>query len=347
MKRATKEISVGIVAILLMLGTVSYSQEKSAGSMTRIASGQKAKVSGLIISRDANSFMMRSERGGDLAVKLQPATSIKEKKGNPFRDARTYAPEQLVRGLDIEVEGTGDADGALIAKTIKFTETEHQIASSVEWRVTPLEGRVQDTEGRLTRSEQNAQHLSGQVEELKEVANAARGGAKAAQEAADSATAGVAAANERITSVDATTNARITATDDYEVRNSAAVHFKVGSAVLTPEAKSRLDQLTKDAQAQKGYVIEVTGYASSDGNEALNRLLSRQRADAVVQYLADNLIPLRRIVTPFGFGEKMPAADNSTRAGREENRRVEVKILISKGLAGGEPQGNAADRTQK
>jgi outer membrane protein OmpA-like peptidoglycan-associated protein len=347
MKSGMQVISVGILAVLLIFGTASLAQEKSGNSITQIESGQKMKVSGLIVSRDAGGFVLRSGGGWDVAVKLTPATSIKEKKANPFRDSRAYLPEQLVRGLNVEVEGIGDAGGALSAKSVKFTETEHRIASSVESRVTPLEGRMSDNEGRLTRSEENARHLSGQVEELREVASAARGGAKTAQETADSAVSGVNAANERIASVDQATNARITAMDDYAVRNSMVVHFKLGSNTLTPEAKVQLDQLTREAQAQKGYVIEVTGFASSDGNEAYNRVLSQRRADAVVQYLADNLIPLRRIVTPYGFGEKMPAADNTTRAGREENRRVEVKILVSQGIAGGESRGSVADRTQK
>ena len=76
----------------------------------------------------------------------------------------------------------------------------------------------------------------------------------------------------------------------------------------------------------------MTGYASSDGDEAFNRRLSQKRADAVIQYLAENYsIPLRRFVVPMGYGEKNPVADNSTSAGRKENRRVEVRILSQQG----------------
>jgi len=342
MKRATQEISVWVFIGLLMLGTVSFAQD-TAGSQVKIGAGQKMKVAGLIVSRDADGFMLRNERGEDIAVKMNGSTAIKERKSNPFRGARTYDPAQLVRGLSVEVEGAGDGQGALSARTIKFTETEHKIASSVESRVNPVESRLVDTEGRLTRSEQNAQHLSGQVDELREISNAARGGAKAAQETADSAVAGVTTANERITSVDMATNARITSLDDYEVKSTTVVRFKVGSATLSDDAKAELDQLAQQAQAQRGYIIEVAGFASSDGNDAYNKVLSRRRADAVVQYLADNMVPLRRIVSPNGFGEKLPVADNTSRAGRQENRRVEVKILTSKGIAGGELQGTASN----
>ena len=76
-----------------------------------------------------------------------------------------------------------------------------------------------------------------------------------------------------------------------------------------------------------------TGFADSTGNTARNRALSQRRADAVISYLVENhQIPLRRIVTPYGFGESNPVADNKTREGRAENRRVEVKVLVNKGL---------------
>jgi len=333
MKRATQKMTYWIMVAVLVLAGAAYAQENVASNVMKMAAGQKAKVTGQILKSDKDSFVLRDGRGMDVLVKVTGATLIKEKKSNPFRGAKKYTSEQLVRGLDVEVEGLGDADGALAARDIKFTQTQYLVASTVETRVTPVEGRLTTTEGRLSQAEENARHLSGQIQEVNAISSAARSGAKAAQETADSAVAGVGAANERITTTDRTTNARISSVDDYEVKSNAVVNFKVGSAALSSEAKAKLDQIAKEALAQRGYVVEVTGFASADGDEAFNRNLSRRRADAVVQYLADNMVPLRRIVTPFGFGENLPLADNQTRAGREQNRRVEVKILISKGLA--------------
>jgi outer membrane protein OmpA-like peptidoglycan-associated protein len=80
-------------------------------------------------------------------------------------------------------------------------------------------------------------------------------------------------------------------------------------------------------------VFEVSGFASSDGSASFNEKLSDRRADAVLHYLVErHQIPLRRIVLPFGYGESMPVADNATREGREQNRRVEVKLLVNRGL---------------
>ena len=114
--------------------------------------------------------------------------------------------------------------------------------------------------------------------------------------------------------------------------------FKVGSAVLSRDAKSQLDQIAQQALQAKGYVLEVSGFASSDGSTAANRRLSQRRADAVIRDLVENHnIPLRRIITPYGYGELQPVADNTTRAGREQNRRVEVKVLVNRGLIQGGP----------
>ena len=129
------------------------------------------------------------------------------------------------------------------------------------------------------------------------------------------------------------TNDRISAMDDYTPQESISVNFRSGSSVLNTDAKTRLDDIAKKALAAKGFVIEVTGFADSTGNTARNRTLSTRRADAVIRYLVEtHQIPLRRIVTPFGFGELNPVADNATREGRAENRRVEVRVLVNKGL---------------
>jgi outer membrane protein OmpA-like peptidoglycan-associated protein len=297
--------------------------------------GKKIEAKGVIVKRDADTFTMRDQQGQQTVVTLNNETEVKEKKSNPFRRSKNYATTQIMRGLAVEVEGYGDT-GRITADEIRFTDVDYRMASSVESAVVPVEGRLTQSETRLTQAETNAQRLSGQVDELSAVSNAAKGGAKAAQETADAAMAGV---NETKTQVAATgervtrTNERISSLDDFDVKQNLVINFKVGSAVLSQESQAQLDSLAEQAKTDKGYVIEVTGFASADGDEDYNRRLSHRRADAVVQYLAENhMIPLRRIITPFGYGEKQPIADNETRDGRQQNRRVEIKILMNKGL---------------
>jgi outer membrane protein OmpA-like peptidoglycan-associated protein/uncharacterized protein YdeI (BOF family) len=295
---------------------------QGGGQMARVESGRKTKVRGVIVRRDADSFLLRDMSGNEYQVTLTNNTEVEERKSNPFRRAKNYGVTSLLRGLNVEVEGRGDGSGALVAEDVKVKESDLMVARTVESRVTPVEGRVGEAEGRLTAAEANAQRLSGQISELEAISNAARGGAKAAQETADAA---IAAVN--------TTNERISALDDYEARKSATVNFKVRSSKLSPEAMQMLDAIAQQAKTERGFVIEVAGHASADGAVALNRRLSQERADAVVRYLAEtHNIPLRRIITPFGYGEAQPVSDNSTLEGRQQNRRVDVRILVSKGL---------------
>lgn len=297
-------------------------QNDSRAMQTRVASGQKMKVQGLIVSRDANSFTLRDMTGSEVTVQLAPTTKVEEKESNPFRSGKKYTSNHVIRGLFVEVQGRGDAAGALVAEKIKFSDESQRVALSVTSQVVPVENRVGEAETRLTEAEQNAQRLSGQVDELTQVANLAKGGAAAAQQTAEAAVEGVNQTNERITSL-----------DDYEEKKSAAVLFKVGSSVLTPEAKMMLDDIANQSKNERAFVIEVRGFASADGSASLNDRLSERRADAVVRYLAQqHQIPLRRIILPFGYGEAIPVADNSTREGRIQNRRVEVKILVNRGL---------------
>ena len=94
-----------------------------------------------------------------------------------------------------------------------------------------------------------------------------------------------------------------------------------------------LDDLAMKLSALKGYVIEVAGFTDATGSVEKNRALSEKRADSVVRYLQENHdIPLRRMITPFGYGETRFVSDNDTQEGREQNRRVEVKILVNRGL---------------
>jgi len=318
-----------------------------AATPPQVSSGQETTVTGVITKREADTLTLMDERGQEVKVTLTSETAVKEKKINPFRSGRNYATTNLLRGLNVEVKGRKDATGNFFAERIKLTDVDYRMAKSVESRVTPVEGELKETQGRVAQTEQNQQRLSGQVEELSAVSNSAKGGAKAAQETADAAIAGVNAANERIAKVDTrvnTVDTRISSLDDFDVKNSQMVNFKIGSAALSKEAKEMLDKIAEEAKTEKGYVIEIAGFASADGPEDVNRRLSQMRADAVVRYLAENHnVPLRRIVTPFGYGESQPVADNKTRDGRKQNRRVEVKILVNKGLLEGQsstPTGN-------
>jgi outer membrane protein OmpA-like peptidoglycan-associated protein len=317
------------LSLVAALGANAYAQGGAQGTTavstnTRtVADGQKMTVKGVVTRRniDANTFEVQDANGVTTTVMLTDRTSIKTK-GGFFGGGSSYGATNILRGLNLEVEGRGNSSGQLVATKVRFGDTDLRVAQSISSRVDPVESRVGNAEGRIDQVEQNSQRLSGQLDELAAVSNAARGGAKAAQESADAAISGVNMTNERISAL-----------DDYTAQQSVNVNFKVGSAVLSPESKTSLDEIAQQALKARGYVIEVRGFASAEGSENANRRLSQRRADAVVRYLAEmHNIPLRRIITPFGYGEKQAIADNATREGRQQNRRVEVSVLVNRGI---------------
>jgi len=313
-----KKISVFILA--LTIGAISAlgqdAQSASTDSQLRsTVAGQKYKIKGVVVSRDNdNSFVVRDAVGVDTRVVIDPNASVKTN-GGFWGGGDKFAPNAIVTGLNLSVEGVGDSNGAVAVNKVRFDKRDLMTARSIDARVSPAEAR-------LTASEQNAQRISGQIDELMAISNAAKGGAKAAQDTADAAVAGVNATNKRISDL-----------DDYVTQSTATVNFRVGSAVLSPDAKASLDQVAASAAGLKGYMIEVTGFASADGSTKMNKTLSERREKAVREYLIDNHnISLRRFTPSYGFGELQAVADNTTREGREQNRRVEVKLLVSRGI---------------
>jgi outer membrane protein OmpA-like peptidoglycan-associated protein len=302
---------LSVLMLSLVIGAIGvYAQ--NAQLRTAVA-GQKYKIKGIVVAKDdTNTFVVRDSVGVDTRIVVAPNASIKN---NSFWGGDSYPVTALVRGLNMEIEGVGNASGNVTVNKVRFDKGNLQTARSIDSRVTPAEER-------LSAAEQNAERVSGQIDELMAISNAAKGGAKAAQDTADAAVAGVNATNKRITDL-----------DDYVVQTTATVNFRVNSAVLSPEAKASLDEIAAAAGSLKGYMIEVTGYASAEGNAKANKLLSERREKAVREYLIDtHSMSLRRFTPSYGYGTLNAIADNSTREGREQNRRVEIKVLVNRGL---------------
>jgi outer membrane protein OmpA-like peptidoglycan-associated protein len=147
--------------------------------------------------------------------------------------------------------------------------------------------------------------------------------AGAAQSTADK---GVAQATQAERSVGTLGN-RVENMDNFKLASTEAVLFGLGKSELSEEAEAQLDAFAAKAAPMKHYIVEVQGFTDSTGAPAANIELSRRRAAAVVRYLTlDKKIPLFRVNT-IGYGKASPAADNKTRDGRKQNRRVEVKLF--------------------
>lgn len=267
----------------------------AAPSFRSVPSGAKMKFQGVVIERNADTFTIRDRTRTDYMVRITDDTSIKTH-GGFLRGGKKYPVTDILRGLIVEVEGRGDSQGQLVADKIRFNESDMRAAITSDTRVSPVE--------------ENQQKIANQMDELYAVAQEAR---------------------QQVAAV----NDRVSALDEYDVQETVAVTFRVNSAVLSPEAKRQLDDFATKALAANGYMIEIAGHTDSTGGETKNMRLSRDRAESVVEYLTvKHKIPARRFITPMGYGKSEAIADNSTSAGRAQNRRVEVKILANRGLTG-------------
>ena len=307
-----KKTSLIILCALLLLSFTasatsaqinSNQTPNPAPSFRPVPSGAKMKFQGVVIDRAADTFTIRDRTRTDYQVRITDDTSVKTT-GGFLHGGKKYPVTDLLRGLIVEVEGRGDAQGELVAEKVRFRESDMRAATTSDTRVTPLE--------------ENQKKIAGQIDELYAVAQEAR---------------------QQVARVDE----RVSALDDYDVQESTAVTFRVNSAVLLPEARRQLDEFATKALASSGYMIEVSGHTDSTGSDAKNMRLSRDRAESVVEYLTVNhKIPARRFITPMGYGKSEAVADNTTASGRSQNRRVEVKILANRGLRGNSAKSSTA-----
>jgi len=326
-----KSITVLVVlAFVLTLITAVGAAAQGARNVhpVTVPQGQKVKVQGVVSLRSGDSFKVRDIQGAETTVMLTSDTDVTSH-GFGKKD---YPVTFIMRGLRLQAQGKGDAQGNLVADWVRFDEKDLRAAQALE----QTDELAQDNEARIAAAEQaardakaEAERMAGQIAENTALANDARARADAAQAQADAAFKSAAMANNRINGL-----------DDYDVIRKIPVLFKVGSSALDVNARQVMDEAAAWAKAEKekgnanGWLVQVVGFADTSGKSARNRALRDRRAKAVIQYLVlKHNLDTRRLVQPFGYGENKPVADNKTAAGRAQNRRVEIIILQNKGIA--------------
>jgi outer membrane protein OmpA-like peptidoglycan-associated protein len=319
------------LAITILAAVGVAAQSAATAHPVTVPQGTKQKVQGVVSVRSGDSFKVRDPGGAETTVLMTSSTDVTSH-SRGLRGKKEYPVTYIMRGLRLQAQGVGDADGNLVAEWVRFDEQDLRSAQALE-QTAEL---AQENEARMTAAEQaareaaaNAERMAGQIAENTALANAAAAKAQAAQDQADAAYKAAALANNRINGL-----------DDYEAVRTIPVLFKVNSSTIDATAKQTMDEAAAWAKAEKakgntnGWLVEVVGFADTTGNTAKNRALSERRAKAVIQYLVGvHNLDLRRLVQPFGYGEGKPVADNKTAQGRAKNRRVEIRILQNKGIA--------------
>ena len=288
-----------------------------ANSPRGLAQDQKLKLQGIVAGRSGEDLTLRTD-SGDKKVTLIDGTKVGSVKA-PLKLRRGHeGAAALVPGLRVEVEGHDNGQGQVIADDIKFTGDDLKTAYAIQSGLAPTDQKLEATGKQVEANTQdivdNKQQIQSNQQQI-----------QSTQKQVEGVQADTAALGKRFDDL-----------SDYDVKGETTVYFGINSASLSDKAKSDLSDLAASASNVKGYLIQVAGYADSSGSAAWNEQLSDRRAQAVVNYLRQECnVQLSRVLAPAPMGVSQPAASNDTAKGRQENRRVEVKILVNRGVSEG------------
>jgi outer membrane protein OmpA-like peptidoglycan-associated protein len=294
------------------------------------AYAQQATVQGMIVGRDGPTMYVKV---GDTRqiVTLQDNTQATEKGGFLGLGHKDLGVAALVPGLAVKVDGSFDADHKLIAKKVEFTRGSMRTANQIDAGLSPVNAKVAAQQDAIMSARRDIESTQADIAASKQQI-----AANAQQEQQDATQAQQAVAQ---------TNGRIGQLDQYVEKGSMTVNFRNGSAVVSKADKDQLEDFLKTAANTQGYMVQVQGFASAVGNPSVNQRLSSERADAVLTIIQQSgAIPLTRILAPAAMGTTNQVADNHTRDGQKQNRRVVVTILVNKGITASDDQTASANQ---
>src|SRR3984957_2060528 len=297
MKRSTLAIVLAgpLATLLLLCGAVS---------------AQTTKVSGLITGRKGSSMTLQTSSEPKLVVLLTDDTQVGQVQGMLKARRKQMSMAALIPGLQVQVEGSYNAQHELVADSVKFKGNDLEDAQTIQAGLQPAKEQI----------EQSQQELEQQKAALERQQQAMQ-----AQQAKIEANKGaIEAANKRFGQL-----------DDFNIMDEVTVYFANGKVALDPKYQPQLLQLAEKAKTITAYTIQVKGYASAVGSASLNQKLSEDRANTVTQFLQQQAhVPLTNMLAPGAMGESRQIGSNKTAEGQEQNRRVVVRVLQNKGIAG-------------
>jgi OmpA-OmpF porin, OOP family len=297
-------------------------------STTGVAQGQKLTLQGIIAGRSGEDVTLHTD-SGDKTITLIDGTKVGSA-NFPLGMSRGHeGVAALVPGLRVEVKGHDNGEGKVIADDIRFSGRDLKTAYAIQTGLTPTTQHLEMTDKQVDTNKQdiqdNKQQIQSNQQQDQQQIQANQQQIQSTQKQVEGTQADVSTLGKRFDEL-----------ADYDVKNEATVHFSVNSARLSAQDKSDLQALAASASNTKGYLIQVAGYADSSGNAAWNQELSDRRAEAVVNYLQQECnVNVSRVLAPAAMGVSQPVASNKTAEGRQENRRVDVKVLVNRGMSEG------------
>jgi outer membrane protein OmpA-like peptidoglycan-associated protein len=274
-------------------------------------------VEGLIKSRSGSTMILQTTNDPKVVVVLTDSTSVGQVQGVLKARRKQMSMAALVPGLAVKVNGSYDDQNQLVAKSVSFKGNDLEQAEAIQAGMHESKKEIQQNQEELAKANmvlaaQN-EALMKQQQQLTEQEKKV-------------------AANKA--SIDAAV-ARFGQLDDYYIFDEVTVYFGNGKVNLDPQYNSQLLALTQKAVNINGYMVQVKGYASSSGSVALNQKLSEDRADNVTNFLMQQgHVPLTRMLAPGAMGESRQVGKDNSAEAEAENRRVVVRVLQNKGIAG-------------
>jgi len=285
--------------------------------LSPIVAAQTVKVEGIIKARNGDSMIVQTSNSPDVTVLLTDNTQVGQVQGVFKARRKQMSMAALIPGLAVRVEGTYNQQNQLVAQSVAFKGNDLEDAEKIAAGMHETKVQVQQNQAELEK--QNAE-LKAQNEALQQ------------QQAQLTEHQAKIAANKA--AVDAAI-ARFGQLDDYYIFDEVTVYFDNGKVKVDPKYNPQLLTLAGKAKTIDGYMIEVKGYASAVGSVTLNQRLSEDRADAVTNILVQQgHISLTRMLAPGAMGESHQVGNDKTAEGQAENRRVVVRVLQNKGIAG-------------
>ena len=294
--------SLGIISIaVLAFMFVAFSNT--------MASAQ-TKIEGVIKGRSGSEIILQTADAPNLIVQLTDSTDVAQVVGALKARKKEMSMAALVPGLPIQVEGNMNPDNQLVATKIRFKGNDLEQAQAIQ--------------AGLAETQQQAQQNAAELEKHNAELAAQNAALKAQQDQLDANKAAIAA-----------NTARFGQLNDYYIYDEVTVLFGNGKTKVDPQYNPQLVALAEKAKSVKGYMIQVKGYASASGSASLNQQLSEDRANNVTNVLLqDGHVPLTNMLAPGAMGESRQVGDDKTAEGQAENRRVVVRVLQNKAIAG-------------
>ncbi len=324
LRRSKLNALIGAIAVTLLASSTFAASTSKTRQLSR---GEKANVSGVILSRDGDLVRVRDKKTHEVVtLNILDATQIERKNHKlPFYRHIEMDVTALLPGLTIEAEGVGNSNGELEASKISFTPDDFAIEVAQQQQVLANKADAQNAQSTADQATSAAGVAQSSADQAQNSADQATSQAEAAGVVGLADAAAIAAVDQRVSDL-----------DDYKMESENDVFFDRDSAILKEDAKPALADLAKLAKSHQGYLIEISGYASNTLGSKTDQELSEERAAAVARYFYEvQNIPMRRILIPLGYGSTHRLANNTDAVGRELNRRVDVKVLVNKSLEEG------------